>query len=60
MHSPATATATAPAARCELLRAHMGSGMRDSDATSYLVPEAVEQRYAVEAFLHYIYKVSDR
>ncbi|GLC34352.1 hypothetical protein PLESTB_000738600 [Pleodorina starrii] len=43
-------------ARCELLRAHMGSGMRDSDSTRYLVPEAVERRDAVEAFLHYVYK----
>ncbi|GIL53407.1 hypothetical protein Vafri_9027, partial [Volvox africanus] len=43
-------------ARCELLRAHMGSGMRDSDAATYRVPEAVERREALEAFLYYVYK----
>ncbi|EFJ47183.1 hypothetical protein VOLCADRAFT_92375 [Volvox carteri f. nagariensis] len=43
-------------ARCELLRAQLSSGMRDSDTTTYRVPEAVERRDAVEAFLNYVYK----
>ncbi|GFR50447.1 hypothetical protein Agub_g12668, partial [Astrephomene gubernaculifera] len=42
-------------ARCELLRAQLLSGMRDSHTTRYVVPEAVERREAVEAFLHYVY-----
>ncbi|KAG2491963.1 hypothetical protein HYH03_009694 [Edaphochlamys debaryana] len=43
-------------ARCELLRAHMGSGMRDSDAAVYGAPPALERADAMEAFLHYVYQ----
>ncbi|PNW81078.1 hypothetical protein CHLRE_07g342000v5 [Chlamydomonas reinhardtii] len=43
-------------ARCELLRAHVCSGMRDCNTDDYQVPEAVERADAMEAFLHYLYK----
>lgn len=43
-------------ARCDLLRAHMGSGMRDSDAVEYAVPDVIESREAMEAVLWYVYR----
>ncbi len=46
-----------PPARCELLRARAASGMRDKDAAAYAVPAEISSPEAMEALLHYVYKV---